>query len=101
MNRVVHWMRNRASLVENMSYVTILQVFYVVSPLITFPYLTKVLGTELYGLIITAQVLVSYATLIINFGSDKVCAKHVAINQGNKEKQSEVLCSVFSVRFIP
>ena len=95
---ILDWVRHRATLMENLSYVTILQIFYVVSPLITYPYLTRVLGTELYGLVITAQVLVSYASLIINFGSDKVCAKHVAINQDNKDKQSEVLCSVFFVR---
>lgn len=94
------WIGRRSTIVENMSYVTVLQIFNVVSPLITYPYLTEVLGTELYGLIITAQVLVSYANLIINFGSDKVCAKHIAIYHGDKQKQSEVLCSVFSVRFL-
>lgn len=99
-NEIINWLHKQSTIVENLSFVTILQLFYVVSPLITFPYLTHVLGMELYGMIITAQVLVSYANLIINFGSDKVCAKHIAIYHGNKEKQSEVLCSVFYVRLI-
>lgn len=89
--------RNK-TILENMSWVTVVEVFILIAPLITYPYLVKVLGMELYGIIISAQVLASYATIIIDFGSNSVVAKHVSINRNNKEMLSEIVCSVFTVR---
>ena len=70
------------------------------APLITYPYLVKILGKELYGFIITAQVLASYCSLIIDFGSNSVCAKHVSINRNDKTKLSEIVSSVLYIRSI-
>ena len=61
--------RNR-TLVQNTSYITILQVFNVIAPLITYPYLVRVIGRDMYGVFITAQVLVSYISLFVIWGSD-------------------------------
>lgn len=87
-------------IIENFSYVTLLQVFILLAPLITYPYLVKVLGRELYGVILSAQMLSSYASIIIDFGSNNVCAKHVSIARENKEKLSEILSSVLFVRLL-
>lgn len=89
--------RNK-TILENMSWVTAVEVFILIAPLITYPYLVRVLGMDLYGVIISAQVLASYATIIIDFGSNSVVAKHVSINRNNKEMLSEIVCSVFTVR---
>ena len=86
-------------LIQNISYISLLQIFNLVAPLITYPYLVRVLGKELYGYVLTAQVLTSYFALIIDFGSNNVCAKHVSIHRNNKAKLSEVICSVLIVRF--
>lgn len=90
--------RRHKTILENMSWVAVVEVFMLIAPLITYPYLVKVLGMELYGLFITAQVLAGYATLIIDFGSNSVVAKHVSVNRDNKQMLSEIVCSVFSVR---
>ena len=86
-------------LLENMSYLAILEVFILIAPLITYPFLVKSLGMEIYGLVITAQALASYASKIIDFGSNRVCAKHVSINREDKNKLSEIVNSVFFVRY--
>lgn len=97
-DKIVSLIKKNKVLVSNFLYVTLLQVFLLIAPLITYPYLVKVLGMELYGLVITAQVLVSYASILINFGSNEVCAKHVSINRDNPNKLSEIVSSVFFVR---
>ena len=68
------------------------------APLITYPYLVRVLGKELYGFVLTAQMLASYFSLIIDFGSNSVCAKHISLNRQNPQKLSEIVCSVFYIR---
>ena len=87
-------------LLQNFTYITVLQVFLLVAPLITYPYLVKVLGQELYGVVLSAQMLASYASIIIDFGSNGVCATHVSINRNEISKLSEIVNSVISVRFI-
>lgn len=89
--------RNRAVL-ENISYMSIFQIFMMIAPLITYPYLVKTIGMELYGVVLTAQMLASYATLVVDFGSTSVSAKHISVNRDNKEKLAEILNSVLCAR---
>ena len=86
------------NIMQNLSYISVLQIFTLLAPFITYPYLVNVLGKELYGFVITAQVLASYCSLIIDFGSNSVCAKHVSINRSNKDKLSEIVSSVLYIR---
>lgn len=87
-------------LLQNFTYISFLQVFLLLAPLITYPYLVKVLGQELYGVVLSAQMLASYASIIIDFGSNGVCAKHVSINRDDPNKVAEIVNSVISVRFL-
>lgn len=98
-NKIHAVLASNSLLLQNISYISLLQIFNLVAPLITYPYLVRVLGKELYGYVLTAQVLTSYFALIIDFGSNNVCAKHVSIHRNNKAKLSEVICSVLIVRF--
>lgn len=84
---------------QNFSYVTILQIFKLLAPLITYPYLVRVLGSELYGVVLTAQMLTSYVSILVDFGSNDVCAKYISINRDDKNKLSEILSSVLVARF--
>lgn len=92
--------KKHKNVVQNLSYIFILQIFLLLAPLITYPYLVRILGTELYGFIITAQVLASYCSLIIDFGSNSVCAKHVSINRSDNNKLSEIVSSVLCIRSV-
>ena len=87
-------------LLENVSYITILQMFNVVAPLITYPYLVRVIGRDMYGVFITAQVLVSYISLFVIWGSDSVCAKYISIHRDDKQKLSEIFSSVLVGRTV-
>ena len=59
--------RNKTVL-ANFSYLSILQVFTILFPLLTYPYLLRVIGLELYGVIVFAQAIINYVSLVINFG---------------------------------
>ncbi len=70
------------------------QVLSFVFPLITYPYLVRVLGKELYGLVITAQVLSGYCSIIVQFGFPLISAKHIAVNKENKEELSKIMSAI-------
>lgn len=88
------------NLIGNVSYIAILQVFNIFAPLITYPYLVNVLGMDLYGVVITAQILVGYFSIFILLGTDGVCAKHISINRDNQEKLSGIFSAILFLRAI-
>lgn len=86
--------------IENVSYLTVLQLFNMLIPLATFPYLIRVLGKEAYGLVIYAQVVVSYLQIIVNFGFNTSAIKNISIYRDNKLMLSEIISSIFILKGI-
>ena len=86
------------TILENFSYISVLQFVLMLAPLITYPYLVGVLGMELYGIVVSAQILMGYAGILIDLGTNSVCAKHVSINRDNPKVLSEIVSSVIIIR---
>ena len=90
--------KRHSTIFENFTYITALQVFVMITPLITYPYLVRVLGKELYGWVITAQVVASYCSILIDFGFKSVSARHVSIFRHDKEKLSEIVSTILTLQ---
>lgn len=88
------------TLLQNFSYLSALQVFNMLLPLITYPYLIRILGKETYGLIVFAQAIIGYLVIFVNFGFNISATKEVSIHRDNKEKLSEILSSVLILKGI-
>lgn len=67
-------------------------------PLITYPYLIRVLGKETYGLVVFAQAIVGYLLILVGFGFNISATKEVSIHRDNKEKLSEIVSSVLIIK---
>ena len=77
-----------------------LRVLTLIVPLVTYPYLIRVLGTEEYGLIIWAWSIVNFFILFINFGFDLSVTKYIAIHKNNKEKLSEIISTTIVTKIL-
>lgn len=99
-NKIKASLKNNKILLSNFSYLSFLQIFNMVLPLLTYPYLIRILGAELYGLIIFAQAVTAYFTIFINFGFNISATKEIALNQGNIKKISEIVSSVLVLQFL-
>ena len=67
-------------------------------PLITYPYLIRVLGEETYGLVIFAQAVVGYLLILVQFGFNISATKEISIYRNNKKKLSEIVSSVLLIK---
>lgn len=91
--------RNKTVL-ANFSYLSLLQVFTILFPLLTYPYLLRVIGLELYGVIVFAQTIINYVSLVINFGFNMSGARNVAVHKADKAFLSRIVSSTYLCKFI-
>lgn len=91
--------RNK-SLIENFGYLGLLQVFNLILPFVTYPYLIRVLGKELYGVIIFSQAITSFLAIMVNFGFNISATKDISSNRDNNRKLNEIVSSVLILKFV-
>lgn len=75
-------------IVRNFFYNTASQIISVLTPLITVPYLSRILGAEGIGLVSFSQSVVAYFVLIANLGINLYAQRQIAFNAGDKKKRS-------------
>lgn len=74
-----------SKLVENGLWLSMLQVFNTIVPLLTIPYLSKILGADGYGTFAIALNLVMYFQVIVEYGFGMSGARKVAIAKDDIE----------------
>ncbi|WP_163400494.1 oligosaccharide flippase family protein [Flavobacterium fluviatile] len=91
---------NNKSIVSNFSYLTLFQIFSILFPFFTYPYLLRVLGFDIYGKVIFAQAIATNICIFVNFGFNVSGTNNVATSQENSLKLSEIVSSIYSVKFV-
>ncbi|GAB4043925.1 oligosaccharide flippase family protein [Spirosoma litoris] len=85
-------------IISNFGYLSILQIFNLIVPIITYPYLIKVLGAEIYGTIIYTQTVVGYLVIVINFGFNTIGTKEISEHRNDVAKTTEICSSIFIIK---
>lgn len=66
-------------------------------PILIIPFVVRALGADGFGKATYAQNIVSYLTILVNYGFEYTATQEVAINRGNREKLNSVFWTV--IRF--
>lgn len=95
---------NKSETKKNISKNYIYNLFYqlllIVIPLITTPYISRVIGAEGIGVYSYTLSIVSYFTIFAAFGTTVYAQREIAYCQDDKEKRSKIFLEVFFLRFI-
>ena len=84
----------RGAVGKNIAALGVLQVANYLIPLIVIPIVVRVLGAELFGRVSYAQNIVTYLTLIVNYGFEYSATRQIALNKENKPKTERIFWSV-------
>src|SRR5690554_835565 len=86
------------TLVANFGYLSLLQVAGYIFPLITMPYLARVIGVDGFGKIAFASAVVVWFQTVSDWGFNYTATRDVAKNRDDKEKVSEIFSNVLWAR---
>ena len=86
------------TLASNFLYLSLLQVASYIFPLLTMPYLAKVIGIEGFGKIAFASAVMVWIQTVADWGFNYTATRDVAKNRDNKEKVSEIFSNVLWAR---
>jgi len=89
-----------SALRKNIAHLFVLQGANYVLPLITVPYLVRVLGPEHYGRIAFAQAFIHYFVVLTNYGFDLSATRAVALARDDPSKLSRLFSAVMLVKFL-
>jgi PST family polysaccharide transporter len=87
-------------LIQNFSYLSILQVLTILAPLATYPFLIRVLGNVTFGKVIWAYSITQLAIIIINFGFNITGTKEIAESQNDNKKISDVALNIYIIKIL-
>lgn len=87
-------------LLENFISLSSLQVISMILPLITLPYVLRVLGFEYYGAIIFAASLIAYFKSITDFSFKYTATRDVAIFRESPKKLNIIYSKVLTIKTI-
>ena len=92
--------QEKKNLLENFISLGVLQIITYVIPLISLPYLSRVLGVEYFGVVFFAFAFMQYFIIFTDFGFGLSATREIAINRHNQNNLSNIFNSVTTLKLI-
>ncbi len=87
-------------LLSNFLSLAILRGSTYILPLLTLPYLIRVLGAEKFGLVMFAQAFVMFFNILVDYGFNLTATRNISIHRSNLTKVSEIFHAVYAIKIL-
>lgn len=86
------------TLYKNMVSLGVLQVANYLIPFLVLPIISRILGASLFGSVSYAQNIITYLTLLINYGFEYSATRQISIARDDKAKTDSIFWSVIAAK---
>lgn len=86
------------TLYRNMVSLGVLQVANYLIPFLVLPIISRILGASLFGSVSYAQNIITYLTLLINYGFEYSATRQISIARDDKAKTDSIFWSVIAAK---
>jgi polysaccharide transporter, PST family len=87
-------------LTENFLSLASVQMLNYILPLVTLPYLVRVLGPHNYGITVFAQSFVQFFIIITDYGFNLSATRQIALSKNDNQRISKIFSSVFLIKIV-
>ena len=85
-------------IVKNMVSLGVLQVANYLIPFLVLPVISRILGASLFGSVSYAQNIITYLTLLINYGFEYSATRQISIARDDKQRTDAIFWSVITAK---
>lgn len=96
---VKNFAADRPQLISNFLSLSSVEMANYLFPLITVPYLVRVLGPGKYGLVAFAMAFVQYFVMFTDYGFNLTATRNISVSRDDPGKVSKIFSSVMAVKF--
>lgn len=96
--KLLNRLANEKELVSNFFSLSSLTIMNYLFPLLTFPYLVRILGVEKFGLLNFSTAFIGYFILLTDYGFNISAVRLIAVNREKNEVLNELISAVYLIK---